>query len=234
MTMTQYNAFEGEDWAAMSTAQFAALQAVTPVVLDLNGDGVQTLAAADGVSFDLTGLGQAAQVGWASAQDGLLVRDINGDGSHQRRPRALRCRHRAGQRAHVPATATARWPRWTATPTASSAPQTTKFSELKLWVDADSDGITDAGELKGLVDFGVVEINLDFAKGTRAEQRQPAGPGVQLHRRRRQPARHGRRVVFTASRRRWARAGRPAGRTHHRHRAPPGNGCFPPGGWRVW
>jgi hypothetical protein len=41
-----------------------------------------------------------------------------------------------------------------------------KFGELKLWVDGDSDGITDAGELKGLVDFGVVELNLDFAKGT--------------------------------------------------------------------
>jgi hypothetical protein len=40
------------------------------------------------------------------------------------------------------------------------------FGELKLWVDANSNGITDAGELHGLVDFGVVEINLDFAKGT--------------------------------------------------------------------
>lgn len=41
-----------------------------------------------------------------------------------------------------------------------------KFSELKLWVDANSDGHTDAGELKGLVDMGVIEINLDFAKGS--------------------------------------------------------------------
>lgn len=41
-----------------------------------------------------------------------------------------------------------------------------KFSELKLWVDANSDGHTDAGELKDLVDMGVIEINLDFAKGS--------------------------------------------------------------------
>jgi hypothetical protein len=80
MTMTQYNAFEGEDWGAMSTAQFQALQAVTPIVLDLNGDGVQTLDAANGVNFDLTATGQTAKVGWASAQDGLLVRDLNGNG----------------------------------------------------------------------------------------------------------------------------------------------------------
>ena len=29
------------------------------------------------------------------------------------------------------------------------------FGELKLWVDANSDGITDAGELKGLLEMGV-------------------------------------------------------------------------------
>jgi hypothetical protein len=41
-----------------------------------------------------------------------------------------------------------------------------KFSELKLWVDANHDGITDTGELKALADMGVLEINLDFTKTT--------------------------------------------------------------------
>ena len=35
-----------------------------------------------------------------------------------------------------------------------------------MWVDADHDGQTDAGELKHLVDVGVIEINLDFTKTT--------------------------------------------------------------------
>jgi hypothetical protein len=165
MTMTQYNAFEGEDWGAMSTAQFAALQAVTPVMLDLNGDGVQTLSAANGVSFDLRGLGEAEQVGWASAQDGLLVRDINGDGSINNGTElfgaatVLADGTRAGDGYRAMAAQDSN-----ADGKLSAADQ--NFGELKLWVDANSNGITDAGELHGLVDFGVVEINLDFAKGT--------------------------------------------------------------------
>lgn len=43
------------------------------------------------------------------------------------------------------------------------------FGELKLGVDANSDGKTDADELHGLADFGVVEINLDFAKGSQVD-----------------------------------------------------------------
>jgi hypothetical protein len=38
--------------------------------------------------------------------------------------------------------------------------QDAQFSQLRVWVDANSDGITDAGELRGLVDVGVVNINL--------------------------------------------------------------------------
>ena len=34
------------------------------------------------------------------------------------------------------------------------------FSSLRLWVDADSDGQTDAGELRGLIDMGVASLDL--------------------------------------------------------------------------
>lgn len=37
------------------------------------------------------------------------------------------------------------------------------FSEMRLWVDANHDGKTDGGELHGLADFGIVELNLDHA-----------------------------------------------------------------------
>ena len=69
------------------------------------------------------------------------------------------------------------------------------FGELKLGVDANSDGKTDADELHGLADFGVVEINLDFAKGSQVDNGNHAEHGVELESQRRQHARHGRRVV---------------------------------------
>ncbi len=50
-----------------------------PLVLDLNGDGVQFLSLADGVAYDY-GNGLVATA-WAHSTDGILVRDDNGSGS---------------------------------------------------------------------------------------------------------------------------------------------------------
>ena len=38
-----------------------------------------------------------------------------------------------------------------------------------MWVDANGDGVTNAGELHGLVDYGIVELNLDYAKGSQVD-----------------------------------------------------------------
>jgi hypothetical protein len=53
----------------------------SPLVLDLDGDGVETTASSKtGVHFDLDKSGFAEQAGWVGKDDGLLVRDLNGDG----------------------------------------------------------------------------------------------------------------------------------------------------------
>ena len=38
-----------------------------------------------------------------------------------------------------------------------------------MWVDANHDGKTDIGELKGLADFGVVEIDLSYALSSKSD-----------------------------------------------------------------
>ena len=42
----------------------------------------------------------------------------------------------------------------------------TDFSKLQVWVDANHDGKTDAGELKTLADLGIADLNLGATKGT--------------------------------------------------------------------
>ena len=44
-----------------------------------------------------------------------------------------------------------------------------EFDELKMRVDVNHDGETDAVELKGLVDAGVIEIDLNFALGDQVD-----------------------------------------------------------------
>lgn len=58
----------------------AASTPVSPIILDLDGDGVETVGLNPLSYFDHAGDGFAEQTGWAGADDGLLVWDRNGDG----------------------------------------------------------------------------------------------------------------------------------------------------------
>ena len=89
------NALTSDQWAGFTSVTITALTAsqlsklgtnyaagynlTTPLVLDLNGDGIKTQSVDKGVVFDLAATGTPAQVGWVSKQDGFLVRDLNGD-----------------------------------------------------------------------------------------------------------------------------------------------------------
>ena len=57
-----------------------AVTYATPLVLDLNGDGVQTVGLNESVQFDLTDSGTPQKSSWVDKQDGLLAMDLNGDG----------------------------------------------------------------------------------------------------------------------------------------------------------
>ena len=59
--------------------QYAASH-VSPLVLDLNGDGVKLLPYTKGVYFDIDADGFAERVGWPSPEDGQLARDLNQNG----------------------------------------------------------------------------------------------------------------------------------------------------------
>jgi hypothetical protein len=170
MTMTQVNWFEAADLAAMSTAQTAALNAVSPIILDLDGNGVRTVAASEGVVFDVTASGSTAgRVGWVGAGDALLVRDRNGDGSINdgRELYGSGTVGADGKRAgHGFAALEAEDSNRDGKITAADK----HFDELKLWVDTDRDGKTDLGELRGLAEFGVVELSTGFVKSDRMDE----------------------------------------------------------------
>ena len=51
------------------------------MVVDLDGDGVETAGVSEGVYFDHDGNGFAEKSGWVGKDDGILVRDINNNGT---------------------------------------------------------------------------------------------------------------------------------------------------------
>lgn len=58
----------------------SAQQFVDPLVLDLDGDGIETISSNAGIVFDHDGDKIKTGTGWVSPDDGLLVFDRNGDG----------------------------------------------------------------------------------------------------------------------------------------------------------
>jgi hypothetical protein len=58
------------------------LHGTDPLVLDLDGNGIPlTGRESSGVVFDMNNNRFATPVGWVDSNDGILVRDLNGNGS---------------------------------------------------------------------------------------------------------------------------------------------------------
>jgi ALTTAQ repeat-containing protein len=165
LSMTQSVAFTSTQIGAMSAAQVDALISASPIVLDLNGDGVRTTSAGQGNSFDLNATGSAAKHGWTSSGDGLLVMDRNHDGTINNGTELFGTGTvlANGQRAGDGYSALRELDSdHDGKITAADA----NFKELQVWVDGNGDGITDGGELKTLASLGIIELDLGAKTGT--------------------------------------------------------------------
>lgn len=118
-----------------------------------------TALATSTVHFDLDANGFAERAGWVSSDDGLLVRDINGNGvidngaelfgSATRLPDGTLALNGFAALAALDGNGDGR------VDASDSA-----FSELKIWRDLNGDGKTGAGELTTLNDAGVTALNV--------------------------------------------------------------------------
>lgn len=131
-----------------------------PLVLDLNADGVLgTQGNTPGVHFDLDASGFAERTSWVSAQDGLVVRDLDGNGAIDT-GRELFGDQTAlldgGLAAHGFAALAALDSNADGKVDASDS----AWGELRVWRDADSNGVSEADELLSMSAAGVSAINL--------------------------------------------------------------------------
>jgi hypothetical protein len=160
LTSTQELALTATQLAALTTAQVAMMDQASPLVLDLNGDGVQTVGIEHGVKFDLTATGVQHEVGWVSASDGFLVLDRNGDGLINSG------RELFGQATLLADGTTAR-DGYQALATLDANldgvidAKDADFATLQVWQDVNQDGVTQTGELHDLASLSIVSLDLD-------------------------------------------------------------------------
>jgi hypothetical protein len=146
----------------------------SPIIIDLTGDGFFLTDAAHGVMFDIANSGVPFQVAWtANANNAWLVLDRNQNG--------------------VISSGAEMFGNFTAQP---SSPHPNGFlalavyddpanggngdgvidardkifSSLRLWVDANHDGISQPEELHTLPELGIYSISLDYSLSERKDQ----------------------------------------------------------------
>lgn len=120
---------------------------VSPLVLDLDGNGVSTRSiSGSGVNFDHNGNGFAERSGWVGSGDGLLVRDLNGDGritsGNELFGNATRLSNGLLANHGFEALSSLDDNRDGQVDNRDKA-----WEQLRVWVDANADAITDSGEL---------------------------------------------------------------------------------------
>ena len=148
------------------TTDFGGAESTTsPLVLDLNGDGVQTTRLSNsftqGVHFNLDATGLAENTAWVDAQDGLLVRDLNGDGQINS-GRELFGNHTLLHNGAQAANGFEALKELDNNADGVVDANDALFASLKVWKDTNSDGVSDAGELLTLAQAGVKSFNVSY------------------------------------------------------------------------
>jgi hypothetical protein len=125
-----------------------------PLVLDLDGDGLELVAANGTVLFDHNADGIKTGTGWAAPNDGLLVRDLNGNGVIDSGRELFGIDTIKSNNSF----ATQGFDALKDLDSNADGFITnldTAFAELKVWQDLNQDGISQAGELKTLTQQGI-------------------------------------------------------------------------------
>lgn len=148
-----YTIVDADGDRASAALSVTITAAAPPVVLDLDGDGVEFVSSAAGVRFDYDGDGRAELTAWVGPDDGLLVLDRNGDGQITNGSelvfadkgltdlQGLAAKHDSNGDGQFDA---------------SDA----DYGKFGVWHDANGNGVTDPGELQTLAETGIASIGL--------------------------------------------------------------------------
>ena len=166
LTMEQADALTDDQVLALGSK--AANLYLSPVILDLNHDDKFSVSVDNGVRFDMKSSGSLLKTGWVNANDGLLARDLNGDGLINNGSELF------GDITKLPngksaADGFAALSMLDNNRDGVINVKDASWKDLKIWIDRDSDGHTDTGELVSLDSAGIVSLKLGAKSSTATE-----------------------------------------------------------------
>lgn len=144
------------EFSASVTVTQATVQQGDPIVLDLDGDGIELTTYQQGARFDLIGSGRAQQVAFVHGGDAFLALDRNGDGVINSGLELFGEQHGARNGFEE-------LRRFDDNGDGVIDRRDAVFDSLLLFRD-NGNGVTEPGELLSLAEAGIVSISLDYAE----------------------------------------------------------------------
>lgn len=131
------------------------MAALDPLVLDMNGDGIDLRPVEDGVLFDLAGDGEQVRCGFVSGDDALLFLDEDGDGVCTSGTELF------GDQ-EGDANGYAELAKYDSSSDGVISNADDIYHDLKIWQDLNADGRCQQEEVQSLEEAGVEKIGLRY------------------------------------------------------------------------
>ena len=148
----------------MQKAQAEQNRRIDPLVFDLGGDGITTVSLEESNAFfDLDNNGFAEKTSWVNAKEGLLAYDKNGDGIINGGNELFGDRTLMKDGKTLASSGFAALAEYDDNKDGKIDSNDVIYALLRIWQDSDGDGIASAGELRRLVDLGIVSIGLSYS-----------------------------------------------------------------------
>ncbi|WP_179958268.1 calcium-binding protein [Chitinimonas arctica] len=144
-----------------------AQQTRSPIVLDLDGDGIETTALGSAY-FDFDADGLSERTAWVGADDGVLVRDLDGNGAITSgrelfgNDTLLQSGERAAHGFQVLAELDDNGD-------GLVNAQDKAYAGLQVWRDANGNSLSEAGELRGLAEAGVRAVGTGYTPSSQVD-----------------------------------------------------------------
>ncbi|WP_162551262.1 calcium-binding protein [Paenibacillus tepidiphilus] len=145
-----------------------ATQLISPIILDLDDDGIETSGVSEGVYFDLDGNGFAEKTGWTGSDDGLLVLDRDGNGLIEtgRELFGDQTMLQNGSKAQHGFEALSELD---ANDDGKIDIQDAAYSKLRIWKDENNDGISSSDELFRLDQLDIKSLSTGYVTVNKTE-----------------------------------------------------------------
>ena len=134
----------------------------SPLVVDLDGDGkIETVSTDGNIHFDFDSNQKIENSGWIGKNEGFLVRDINGNGQIDNGTEMFG-NHTVLQNGKNAVNGFEALKDLDSNGNGKFDAEDDAWSQVKVWRDANTNGIVDSGELLTLEQAGIESINLKY------------------------------------------------------------------------